>query len=394
MTAEEISPDAGTIPLEADALLQAARRRAGLTDIGPNWILEPFEIYVRALRTEAHLTPHGAAYMSETIIRALVNRLRMVEAIRLHPEILEEELIILAAIVGLPRTGSTMLQRVLTSIPGINGVRWWELQNFSPFPGEIPGQPAGRIQYAEKMVEAWLAATPEFATIHPLSATQVDEESILLHNMFAGMLEYAAPVPSFVAWQNSTDFRSTYADLRTELQFLQWQEPSRRGRPWLLKAPEHMIAPEAMLEIFPDCKVIITHRDPVQVLPSICSMHYTIQKLAIEAPDRMQIGRSNLDRWATALQRLTTLRERAGDDRFIDVSYRDLLKDPVGQARKALTALGLTLDAEGEAAVNSWLAENARDQRASHVYTAADFGLDENEMTERFANYNRRFIAA
>ena len=390
---EDISPDAGTIPLDADALLQAAQQRAGLSDIGPTWILEPFQIYVRALRTEAHLTPSGAAYMSETIIRRLVNRLRMIDAIRLHPEILEEKLIILAAIVGLPRTGSTMLQRVLTSVPGINGVRWWELQNFSPFPGEVPGQPVARIQFAEKMVEAWLAATPEFATIHPLSATQVDEESILLHNMFAGLLEYAAPVPSFVAWQNTTDFRPTYADLRTELQFLQWQEPSRRGRPWLLKAPEHMIAPEALLEVFPDARVIITHRDPVQVLPSICSMHYTIQKLAIEAPDRMLIGRSNLDRWAAALQRLTTLRERIGDQRFIDVSYRDLLRDPVGEARKTLSALGLSLDAEGEAAVNAWLAENARDQRASHVYTAADFGLDADEMAAAFANYSRRFIA-
>ena len=117
-------------------------------------------------------------------------------------------------------------------------------------------------------------------------------------------------------------------------------------------------------------------------------MHYTIQKLAIDAPDRMLIGRSNLDRWAAALQRLTTLREQIGD------SYRDLLKDPVGQARKALTALGLTLDAEGEAAVNAWLAENARDQRASHVYTAADFGLDTHDMEAAFANYSRRFIAA
>jgi hypothetical protein len=107
----------------------------------------------------------------------------------------------------------------------------------------------------------------------------------------------------------------------------------------------------------------------------------------------MLIGRSNLDRWATALQRLTTLRERIGDQRFIDVSYRDLLKDPVGEARKTLSALGLSLDAEGEAAVNAWLAENARDQRASHVYTAADFGLDADEMAAAFANYSRRFIA-
>jgi hypothetical protein len=349
---------------------------------------------VHALRTEADLTAAGAIQTSEIIIRSLVNRLRMIDAIRLHPEILDEDLKVLAAIIGLPRTGSTLLQRILASIPGINGVRWWELQNFAPFPGEVRGQPTERLRFAEQMVADWLAATPEFAAIHPLSATQVDEESILLHNMFCGALEFRAPIPSYVVWQSTADFRNAYADLSATLKFLQWQEPSRRGKPWVLKAPEHVLAPEALLATFPDCKVIVTHRNPLQVVPSICSMWYTIQRLTVTQPDRLKIGQANRSRWGPTLEKFTALRERVGDERFIDISYRDLLKDPVGEARKALAAVGMALDAQGEVAINTWLEENSRDQRASHEYTAADYGLSDRELENDFANYIRRFITA
>jgi Sulfotransferase family len=383
-----------TTPLQIDTLLVEARRRAGLENLGPEWILESLGAYVYALRTEADLTAAGAIQTSEIIIRSLVNRLRMIDAIRQHPEILDEDLKVLVAIIGLPRTGSTLLQRILASIPGINGVRWWELQNFAPFPGEVRGQPTERLRFAEQMVADWLAATPEFAAIHPLSATQVDEESILLHNMFCGALEFRAPIPSYVAWQCTADFRDAYADLRTTLKFLQWQEPARRGKPWVLKAPEHMLAPEALLMTFPDCKVIVTHRNPLQVIPSICSMWYTIQRLAVAQPDRVKIGQAIRRRWGPTLERFTTLRDRIGDDRFVDINYRDLLKNPVGGARKALAAVGMALDAQGEVAINTWLEENSRDQRASHEYTAGDYGLSERELENDFANYIRRFITA
>jgi hypothetical protein len=383
-----------TTPLQIDTLLVEARRRAGLENLGPEWILESLGAYVYALRTEADLTAAGAIQTSEIIIRSLVNRLRMIDAIRQHPEILDEDLKVLVAIIGLPRTGSTLLQRILASIPGINGVRWWELQNFAPFPGEVRGQPTERLRFAEQMVADWLAATPEFAAIHPLSATQVDEESILLHNMFCGALEFRAPIPSYVAWQSTADFRDAYADLRTTLKFLQWQEPARRGKPWVLKAPEHMLAPEALLMTFPDCKVIVTHRNPLQVIPSICSMWYTIQRLAVAQPDRLKIGQAIRRRWGPTLERFTTLRDRIGDDRFVDINYRDLLKNPVGGARKALAAVGMALDAQGEVAINTWLEENSRDQRASHEYTAGDYGLSERELENDFANYIRRFITA
>jgi hypothetical protein len=162
----------------------------------------------------------------------------------------------------------------------------------------------------------------------------------------------------------------------------------------VLKAPEHVIAMEALLSTFPDCKVIVTHRNPAQVIPSLCSMHYSIQRLAVAQPDRLKIGQANRLRWAPALERCTALRDRIGNDRFIDISYRDLLKDPMGVAQRTLAALGMTLDADGKAAIKTWLEENSRDQRASHEYSAAEYGLSERDLESDFANYIRRFIAA
>jgi hypothetical protein len=381
-----------TSPLEIDSVLREARRRAGLENLGSEWILEPLNVYLRALRTEANLSAEGANYACETILRGLVNRLRMIEAIRLHPEILDENLTVLAAILGLPRSGSTMLQRIISSVPGINGVLWWELQNFAPFPGEVFGQPTERIQFAQKMVADWLAAAPEFAAIHPISATEVDEDSVLLHHMCSGALEFRYTIPSFVEWQNTADFSGAYQDLCTILKFLQWQQPARRGNPWVLKAPEHLIAIEELLRTFPDCKVIVTHRNPVQTIPSLCSMFYTIQRIAAAQPDRLKIGRGNRRRWVPTLERFTALRDRIGDERFFDITYRDLLKDPLGVAQRTLAALGMTLDSSGRAAIETWLEENARDQRAAHEYSAAEYGLSERELESDFANYISRFL--
>jgi hypothetical protein len=123
-------------------------------------------------------------------------------------------------------------------------------------------------------------------------------------------------------------------------------------------------------------------------------MYYSIQRLTIAEPDRLKIGQGNRRRWVPALERFTALRERIGDDRFIDIDYRDLLKDPVTVARETLARIGVTLDEEGETAIRSWLTENARDQRTSHEYSAAQFGLSESELEQDFANYVRRFIAA
>jgi len=130
--------------LDRDTLLALARERAGLSDFGDLWFIEPMDQFIAASNSEGRLTPAGRAQTTEVAVKGLVSRLRMIEDIRRHPEILDEKVEVAGIILGLPRTGSTIFQRLLASAPGMTGLRWYEAQNFAPFPGEVRGHPVER----------------------------------------------------------------------------------------------------------------------------------------------------------------------------------------------------------------------------------------------------------
>lgn len=378
--------------LEVEDALEEARRRTGLSDFGSEWFRRPLGVLIAALDKEAGLSEQGRVGYREHIVRSLINRLRMFEHIRLHPEILDEKLDVACVIVGLPRTGSTMFQRMLTSMPGMTGVLWWELQNFAPLPGEVRGKPEARRAEAEAIMRDWLAATPELASIHPMSVDQPDEEAVLLDHVFTGVPpEMFAWVPSYFAWLATWDQREAYADLALMLKFLQWQAPDRKGARWILKAPTHMTAPEAMLETFPDALIVSTHREPKEVIGSICSMTLTLYRLFADNPDPLAIGSYFPKRWADAFTRFDAVRRQKAPGRFLDVHYLEVLKDPIGQARRVFERLGLPLTPEAETAMRTWLAENARGDRPAHDYDPATFGLTDELFDELFADYRRNY---
>jgi len=379
--------------LGVEAMLGEARLRAGLEHYGSEWFRKPLGVLAAALENEAGLSPQGRIGYREHIIRSLINRLRMMEQIRLHPEILSETLEVACVIVGLPRTGSTMFQRMLTAMPEMTGVLWWELQNFAPFPAEVHGEPLERRAEAQQIMQDWLAATPELASIHPMSVDQADEESVLLDHVFSGTApEMFAWVPSFFEFQANWDQREAYADLALMLRFLQWQAPGRAGRKWILKAPTHLTAPEAVLETFPDALIVTTHRDPKDVIPSVCSMTYTLYKLFAAEPDPLAIGSFFPDRWAKAFAHFDRIRSASTGERFMDVNYLEVLKDPIGQAKRVYKRLGLEITPEAEAAVTDWLAENGRSERPSHNYDLATFGLSADGLDVQFAAYRQKYL--
>ena len=155
-----------TAPMfDRETLLAAARERTGLSDFGDTWFFEPMDHYIAAANAEGKLTEAGFAGQTEAIVKGLASRLRMVEDIKRHPEILDEDVEVAAIILGLPRTGSTIFHRLLASAPGMTAIRWYEAQNYAPLPGDEPGKPEARRAYAEAMIEGWLNLSPELASI-------------------------------------------------------------------------------------------------------------------------------------------------------------------------------------------------------------------------------------
>ena len=362
--------------LSLQSLLEDARRDTGLRDFGPDRFREPLAVLVRAINTEAELTPAGFAAQRARLVNALANRLRKVALLRAHPEIRGETVEVGFAIVSLPRTGSTMLQRLLGASPRLTATRWWESIFPLPFAGEGRTENHVRLQAAEALIRQITAAAAGFDAMHPMDPHAHDEDLMILEQSFLStMPEAMMYVPSYGDYVLGADAAWVYDELHEYLQILQWQSPARQGRRWVLKSPNHMLHTPVILQKFPAAIILMTHRDICQVMGSWYSMAESLRR-ADSAADRSAENVAHWNRrWRAGLDAMLRARA-AAPERFFDVRYDDLLADPVGVAA-AIHARGqIPFDAADREALGSWLAANPRDNRPSHRYALADYGMD------------------
>jgi hypothetical protein len=381
--------------LDEDSILAEARARAGLVDFGDESFREPLRRMLRAFESEADLNENGRIAQRERTIGLLANRLRVEEWLRRHPEILDGKVCAPIVIAGLPRTGTTLLHRLISQDPGIFAALWYELRNPAPFAESDLGREDPRIADAVAQVKAILGAVPELASIHPWDPVGADEEIMLLeHTFLSTMPNSAANLPEFGSWVARQDQRPAYRYLERLLKFLQWQkrEAGQRGERWVLKAPYHLNTIDVLFEVFPDAAVVQTHRDPLETIPSISSMTYSLWRLAADDPDPVEVGRWWGGWFCRALRRCLELRDERYGDRFVDVWYRDALRDPIAEVRRIYAFVGRELGAAAEARMRRWLRDNARDKRAPHEYSLETFGLTRAGIERDFAAYRERFI--
>lgn len=383
-----------TNALTSDRLMAEARSATGLSDFGPDHFREPLDVLTRAMREEAQLNPHGLATHAARLTNALENRLRRVELVKRHPEIADEDVSVGVVIVGLPRTGSTMLQRLLASSPQATATLWWE--TIFPLPRGEPGaaDTAARKADAERIAQDLVASSTGFEAIHPMDAHAYDEELSLIEQSFvSNMPESMLYVPSYGEWLLNADQRPAYDELVDWLKILQWQDSSRRGQSWVLKCPHHLTAVQTVLDVFPEAVIAMTHRRVEHVMGSWYSMVASLTGGNTDA----DLSSAQAAHWTQRLRRnlvdMMAARERA-EDRFVDVHYRGLLAEPLEHARRVFTAAGIAPNAQDETAWGDWLGGNKRDNRPSHKYAVEDFGISADDLRRDFAFYSERFDPA
>jgi hypothetical protein len=369
--------------LDVDGLLAAARDKTGLTDFGDEWFVEPLRVLVAALAGEARLSELGLTLTRRRLTALLADRLRLRRLQAENPAVTDEEVVVSAEICGLPRTGSTLLHRLLAASPHVTSTLSWETSYPLPFPGEGPGAER-RKERARERAELFLRMTPEFGDIHTIEWDGPEEDVILLDRTFVSMsYDSFYQIPSYGSWFRQADQTRAYHELREWLQVLQWQDPGRRGKPWVLKSPHHLTAVDTVLDTFPACKIVMTHRSPAEAVPSYASMVSAICGQYSDDIDRVAIGRYWRDRFVTTLRDFTDVRARR-PDRFVDVRFRDVVTDPVEQATRVMTALGLPAEPDAFAA---YMTRNRAQRHGSHSYTAEDFGLSAAGLEKDFAFY-------
>ncbi|NNC38093.1 MAG: sulfotransferase [Acidimicrobiales bacterium] len=374
-------------------LVEQAVAETGLSDFGDPWFFGHIDVLIPALNNEAKLSEAGEFGARHMIVSSLVKRLRHIDLIKQNPEILDEEVNVTAVLSGLPRTGSTMLHRMLTAAPQLTGVRWYETQNYVPLEGESRDDPTPRLEAAKGVLAYMLDALPELMSIHPMSIEQPDEEVIILGQLFSSsMIESTYFVPSYAAWLWEQDASQAYADLIQILKSLQWQDPSRKAKSWVLKTPGHLMAMDVVLDAFPEAKIVMTHRDPVTTLPSYCSMEASLYKLGSDDISSKMIGEYWQERLKQWLGKFMAVRTEVGDERFIDIDYKELTTHASEQGARVLEFAGIPMSSEIKEGMSDWIEANRREHRAAHKYTLEDFGLDADDIRHTYSSYIDAFL--
>jgi hypothetical protein len=368
-----------------------ARRRTRLDDFGEPSFREPLSRLLAAIESEAALTPVGRLITRERLVGLLMNRLRAVSFFERRPEVRQGELDPPIVIAGLPRTGTTLLHRLLAVDRSLRPLLSWEALNPAPIPGRhaAQGRSDPRIRIAERSRRGLAYLAPDFLAVHPVDPHAPEEEILLLDVSFRSTVaEAILRVPSFARWLEAQDQTPAYEMLRDLLKLLSWQGGGRR---WVLKTPHHLEWLDTLLAVFPGATIVQTHRDPAKILPSLCSLVAHGRGVFSDEVDPIEIGLEWSAKVRRMIERAMASRDRHGEERFADVAYEALVHDPMAEVTRLYARIGLELTTETRRAMEATLREHGRERHGKHVYSAADFGLDEGRIGEDFAAYRARF---
>ena len=374
--------------LEVGGLVEQARRKTGLANFGDDGHVEALHVLVESINDEARLTATGRLIQKSRLAGALVHRLRIEELLRAHPEIHDIDLGRIILITGLQRTGTTLLHRLFNSNPAIRSVSGAEM--LEPVPAGTTKRRGTIARTLRPMLTQRAIAylSPHFMAVHPIRPGEPEEDVMLLDlNFMSQAPEAMMHVPGYSRWLEDQDHTQAYEYFRKVLKVLCWQRPGRR---WVLKTPHHMEYMDVFLKTFPDATVVQTHRDPRKALPSFCSMVAHGRGIFSDHVDPKEIARH----WCRKTRRMVELteavRSRADPDRFIDVSYYDLIEDPIAQLRRLYRRIGIDLDEAAVQRAERYIEVNPQDRFGRHSYRLSDFELSEVIIDNDFAGYREK----
>jgi hypothetical protein len=381
------------MPLDAPTLVaQATDEAGGLEDFGGDSFREGLERLTESLEREGELTDMGRTILELRLRGLLVNRLRIEDTYRQHPEIDDEVVEAPLFIIGLPRTGTTALSNLLAADPQIRSLRMWESADSVPPPEAATADSDPRIAVATAGLEMMYETFPKMRMLHfqaPNGPTECQD--LLGMEMRTSHFDGMAHVPSYTDWVVDCDMAPAYRYHRRTLKLLQWHCGPRL---WHLKTPVHMLALDALEEAYPDARFIFTHRDPAAVLGSVCSLISYVRSWVSDRDDDAQLGAQQTELWAEALRRALRFRDRVGESRFADVHFGLLNADPVRAVGEAYDRLGVRFDKKSESAVAAWAAAHPPGARGVHESSIDDYGTDAASVRRAMAFYLERFVSA
>lgn len=339
----------------------------------------------KAFNEDADLSLFGALVIRDQFLKSMDNAMALEDLIARHPEILEEKIERPLFVLGLARTGTTLLQRLLSLHEGARFLPFWE--GYSPFPRELGnhrGGKDGRHREAANRVKLLNFVGPEFNKIHPIEVDDPEECYHLFRNHFLVSPGFDfAYVPSFWKWWDETAYRDLYRMHKRQLQALQWLDPKQH---WVLKCPNHLAGLKYLLETYPDARIVYTHRAPEKTVPSLASLAAVTWCMTSDTVDLKKVGDFALDLAESCEAAGRAAMQLVPQGQLVTSDYNELIRDPAAVAVSVYERLGYPADPGLKARAQQWLADHPSDKHGKHAYALEDFGLTPEILKQRLAS--------
>ncbi|HEX7858165.1 MAG TPA: sulfotransferase [Sphingobium sp.] len=375
--------------MDANALIAAAQADTGLTDLGDDRILEGLDILVNSLNSEARLTERGMASTIQRISQAISNRLRVIDYLKQHPELLERPIEKPMFVFGLPRTGTTLVINLLNADPSRRAfLRWESMDSVPPVKkGELSTDP--RCLAEQEKLNLSVKYAPHISAMHHEDADSPSEcQFSMAASLCAQLYDSNAHIPSYHDWfLYKADYRPAFEYQKKLFHVLQEHEGGR----WTLKNPWHPLFLNDLTAVYPDAQLVMTHRDPAEVVGSACSLVKNVRMMMSDHVDPKDVAANLLETFDLMIARQDAYRAEHGQDSIHDILYTDLLRDPVGEMKKLYDRYDEPFTEEVENSMRAFLANNQQGKHGKHHYTLEEFGLTKEGVRAHFRDYCERY---
>jgi hypothetical protein len=377
----------GLTRMEVDSVLnEALRRTRPLTDFGDPQFMGALTKLMESL-DQAEWTHMGRVLVRGLVRRALQHRLKIAQWFKDHPEVFEVPIERPIFVLGFPRTGTTLLQNLLSCAPQRRALQFWELSD--PTPRHKDLQTDRRRRMRQITFDLWAAykVVPELPKLHHSTPTSPEEDwSLFINTINVLNFDLSHGLTDFGDWLLEQDLTWAYREFRTFLQILLARIPAEQ---LVLKCPEHLWFLDNLLAVFPDACIVMTHREPTDCIASYCSMVSLNRRSMAGRIDPVPLGRHITKRFREGMDRAMAARDQACAERFLDIDFYDLVGDPVATVHRIEEHFGLKQT--DSALLQDWLDTKRHDTRGAHKYSAELYGLEPKRVHEELAAYIERF---
>ena len=381
--------EANPITLSVDSVLSAAREQTGLGDFGPDDFRERLALWLDEIDADPNRSPVSRMTTHAACTRYAANRLRVLDVLRRHPEIHDEEIVAPIIVVGLPRSGTTHLLNLMSADSRFRSLPLWESQEPVPFAGDELGVDGvdPRLLRSQERWNQMQAKSPLVAAMHPMTPEHIHEELELESLDFSSYnFEWMSSMaPRWRDYYLAHDQRPHYDFIKTMLKLLQWQRGPNR---WILKCPQHLEQLGPLMDTFPDATVVMTHRDPVSVVQSAATMVGYGARMNFHELDLDAVCDYWIDRVSRLLDAGTRDLALIPDERRVDVYFDQFMANDIGTVEHIYNRAGLEMTEQARGEIREYMSSHKRGSGGQVVYDLrADFGREPAELRTRFANY-------